>query len=138
MLVTPGQQDPQKRMQVHEGYITLDTHPVSDELAEASEEDAELVDAERCRRGRHALRVGPRSVLLKGSPRYVALSKATASISSGTVPPSCTNRCVCRTAPQGWAWTTSAAIMASSMSFFGSCCRFALYGFTPAAQTHSD
>ena len=68
MLVTPGKQDLQKqRMQVREGHSTPDTHPAPDERADAAEEDAELGDAERWRRGRHALRGVQRSVLLKGS-----------------------------------------------------------------------
>src|SRR5438132_8642374 len=74
MLITPGKQDLQKRMQVREGHITLDKHPAPDEWTNASEDDAELVDTERCGRGCHALRVLQRSVLLKGSPRYLALS----------------------------------------------------------------
>ena len=74
MLVTPGKQDLQERMQVREGHIAADEHPAPDERADASEDDAELVDAERCSRGCHALRVAQRSVPLKGSPRYLALS----------------------------------------------------------------
>ena len=74
MLVTPGKQDLQERMQVCEGHSTPDKHPAPDERADTSEDDAELGDAEQCGRGCHALRVVQRSVLLKGSPRYLALS----------------------------------------------------------------
>jgi hypothetical protein len=74
MLVTPGKQDLLKRMQVREGHITPDKHLAPDEQTDASEDDAELVDVERCGRGCQALRVVPRSVLLKGFPRYLALS----------------------------------------------------------------
>ena len=51
--------------------LTPDKHPTPDKRADTSEDDAELVDAERCSRGCHALRVVQRSVLLKGSPRYL-------------------------------------------------------------------
>jgi hypothetical protein len=61
-------------MQVREGHIAPDKHLAPDEWADAPEDDAELVDAERCERGRHALRVARRIVPLKGSPRYLALS----------------------------------------------------------------
>ena len=77
MLVTPGEHDPQKRMQVREGHLTPDKHPAPDEWTDASEDEAGLVDAERCGRGCHALRVVQRSVALKGSPRYLALSMST-------------------------------------------------------------
>ena len=74
MLVTPGKQDLQKRMQVRKGHLTPDTYPAPDERANASEDDPQLVDAERCGRDCHALRVVQRSVLLKSFPRYLALS----------------------------------------------------------------
>jgi len=63
-------------MQVREGHIAPDKHPAPDEGADAPEDDAELVDAERCSSGSHALRVAQRIMLLKGSPRYLALSLA--------------------------------------------------------------
>ena len=74
MFVTPGKHDLQERMQVREGHSTLDKHSAPDEWADALEDDVELVDAERCGRGCHALRVALRIVPLKGSPRYLTLS----------------------------------------------------------------
>jgi hypothetical protein len=74
MLVTPGKQDLQDRMEVCQGRLAGYQHPPPDERTDAPQDDAELVDAERCRRGSHALRVARRIVSLKGSPRYLALS----------------------------------------------------------------
>src|SRR5215211_4507905 len=61
-------------MQVCKGHITPDKHTAPDEWADAPEDDAELVNAERCGRGHHALRVAQNIVPLKNSPRYLALS----------------------------------------------------------------
>ena len=61
-------------MQVREGHITPDKHPAPDERADVPEDDAELVDTERCSGSSHALRVAQSLTSLKGVPRYLALS----------------------------------------------------------------
>ncbi len=60
---------------MHQGRITLDKDTAPDERTDAPEDNTELVNTERCGRGCHALRVAQYSVPLKGSPRYLALSK---------------------------------------------------------------
>ena len=74
MLVTPGKQDLQDRMEVRQGGIAVHEHATPDERADASQDDPQLVDAEWCSSGSHALRVAQRIRPLKGSPRYLALS----------------------------------------------------------------
>jgi hypothetical protein len=83
MLVTPGKHDLQERMQGRKGHSTPDKHPAPDEWTDAPEDEAELVDAERCSRGCHALRVAQRSVPLKISPRYLTLSSTPGLSSNG-------------------------------------------------------
>jgi hypothetical protein len=61
-------------MQECQGHLTLDKDSAPDKWTNAPEDDAKLVDAEGCGSGCHALRVVQRSVPLKGSPRYLALS----------------------------------------------------------------
>ena len=75
MLVTPGKQDLQDGMEVRQGRIAAHQHATPDEWADAAQDDAELVDAEWCGSGSHALRVAQSIVPLKGSPRYLALSR---------------------------------------------------------------
>ena len=74
MLVTPGKQDLQDGMEVRQGGLAVHQHPTPDERADTTQDDTELVDAEWCRSGRHALRVAQHIMSLKGSPRYLALS----------------------------------------------------------------
>src|SRR5215471_669378 len=77
MLVTPGKEDLQDRMQVCQGGMAVHQHSTPDEWANAAQDDAELIDAEWCSSGNHVLRVAQRSVPLKRSPRYLALSWTT-------------------------------------------------------------
>src|SRR5262249_31271999 len=74
MLIAPGEQDLQDRMQVCQGGMAVHQHATPDEWAYAAQDEAELIDAEWCSSGSHALRVAQRSVPLKRSPRYLALS----------------------------------------------------------------
>src|SRR2546429_849597 len=74
VLVTPGKQDLQDGMQVCQGGRTVEQHPTPDERTDAAQNDPQLIDAERCSHGSHALRVAQRLGSLKGSPRYLALS----------------------------------------------------------------
>ena len=57
-----------------QGGLAGHQHPTPDERADTTQDDTELVDAERCGRGCHALRVAQRIAPLKGVPRYLALS----------------------------------------------------------------
>jgi hypothetical protein len=75
MLVTPGKQDLQDGMEMRQGGIAGHQHATPDERADATQEDAELIDAEWGSSGSHVLRVAQRIGPLKGSPRYLALSK---------------------------------------------------------------
>ena len=61
-------------MQVCQGGLAVHQHPTPDEGADTTQDDTELVDAEQWSSGRHTLRVAQRSMPLKGSPRYLALS----------------------------------------------------------------
>jgi hypothetical protein len=61
-------------MQVRQGRLTPYKHTTPDERADAAQDDPQLVDAERCGRGNHALRVAQSIVPLMGSPRYLVLS----------------------------------------------------------------
>jgi hypothetical protein len=69
MRITPGKQDLQDRMEVRQGGRTVHQHPTPDERADATQDDTQLLDAERHRRWSHALRGAHRIVPLKGSPR---------------------------------------------------------------------
>ena len=69
-----NQQDLQDGMEVRQGGLAGHQHPTPDEWADAAQDDPQLVDAEWCRRGSHALRVAQCLVSLKGVPRYLALS----------------------------------------------------------------
>jgi hypothetical protein len=71
-----------------QGGITVYQHPTPDERANAAEDDVELVNAERCGRGCHALRVVQRSVLLMGAPQYLARSACWVRVYYGS-PPGC-------------------------------------------------
>jgi hypothetical protein len=68
MLIAPGKQDLQKRMEVCQGGIAVHQHPTPDEWADATQDDTQLVDAERCSSNSHALRVAQSLVPLKGVP----------------------------------------------------------------------
>ena len=68
MLITPGKQDLQQRMEVRQGGIAVHQHPTPDEWTDATQDDTQLVDAERCSSNSHALRVAQSLVPLKGSP----------------------------------------------------------------------
>jgi hypothetical protein len=72
MLVTPGKEDLQEGMEVCQGGLAGHQHPTPDERADITQDDTELVDAERCGRGCHALRVAQRITPLKGAgvPEY--------------------------------------------------------------------
>ena len=48
MLVTPGKEDLQDRMEVRQGGLAADQHPTPDERADAAQDDTQLIDAERC------------------------------------------------------------------------------------------
>ena len=74
MLVTPGKQDLQDRMEVRQGCLIVYKHLTPDEWADATQDNTQLIDAQGCGRGRHALRIAQSIVPLKGSPRYLALS----------------------------------------------------------------
>jgi hypothetical protein len=74
MLITPDKQDLQDPMEVRQGGIAGHQHATPDEGANAAQDDAELIDAEWCRSGSHALRVAQCIEPLKGVPRYLALS----------------------------------------------------------------
>ena len=74
MLIAPGEQDLQDRMQVCQGGLAVHQHPTPDEGADTTQDDTELVDGEQWSSDSHALRVAQRRVPLKGSPRYLALS----------------------------------------------------------------
>jgi hypothetical protein len=80
MLIAPGEQDLQDRMQVCQAGLAVHQHSTPDERADTTQDDTELVDAEQWSSGSHALRVAQRSVPLKGSPRYLALSNTVPSI----------------------------------------------------------
>ena len=45
MLVTPGKQDLQDRMEVRQGGCAVHQHPTPDERADAAQDDPQLVDA---------------------------------------------------------------------------------------------
>src|SRR6266851_9078074 len=62
-------------MQVCQGRRTVNQHPTPDERTDAAQDDPQLIDAERCSRGSHALRVAQRIIPLKDSPRNLALSE---------------------------------------------------------------
>lgn len=70
MLIAPGTQDLQKRMEVCQGGSAVHQHPTPDEWTDATQDDTQWVDAERCSSNSHALRVAQRLVPLKGVPRY--------------------------------------------------------------------
>ena len=74
MLIAPGKQDLQDSMQRRQGRIAPYKHTTPAERADATQDDPQLVNAERCSRGHQALRGAPSLVPLKGSPRYLALS----------------------------------------------------------------
>ena len=61
-------------MQVCQGGLAVHQHSTPNKRADTTQDDTELVDAEQWSSGSHALRVAQRSVPLKGSPRYLALS----------------------------------------------------------------
>jgi hypothetical protein len=75
MFIAPGKQDLQKRMEVCQSGIAVHQHPTPDEWADATQDDTQLVDAERCSSNSHGLRVAQSLVPLKGVPRYLVLSK---------------------------------------------------------------
>jgi hypothetical protein len=68
LRIAPGKQHLQERMQRRQGRIAPDKHTTPDERADAAQDDPQLVDAERCGRDKHALRVAQRIVPLKGCP----------------------------------------------------------------------
>jgi hypothetical protein len=74
MLITPGKRDLEEHMQVCEGHRSLDKRAAPDEWTDTPEDDAELVDAVRCGRGCHDLRVAQHSMPLQGFPWYLALA----------------------------------------------------------------
>ena len=49
MLIAPGKQDLQQRMEVCEGGLAGHQHAPPDEWTDAPQDDPQLVDAERCR-----------------------------------------------------------------------------------------
>src|SRR2546426_12548064 len=75
-------------MQVCQGGLAVHQHSTPNKRADTTQDDTELVDAEQWSSGSHALRVAQRSVPLKGSPRYLALSMTGASSPPGRPPTS--------------------------------------------------
>ena len=71
---------------MRQGRITLHKDTAPDERTDAPEDDPQLVDAERCGRGCHALRVAQDLVPLKGAPRYLALSITSCRLSAMFLP----------------------------------------------------
>jgi hypothetical protein len=69
LLIAPGKQHLQERMQGRQGWVALYKHTTPDEQADAAQDDPQLVDAERGGRDKHALRVAQRIVPLKSSPQ---------------------------------------------------------------------
>jgi hypothetical protein len=67
-LVTSGKQDPQDRMAGRQDSIAVHQYPTPDERTDATQNDPQLVDAERCRWCGHALRVAQSIMSLKGIP----------------------------------------------------------------------
>jgi hypothetical protein len=57
MLIAPGKEDLQDRMEVRQGGIAGHQHPTPDEWAEAAQDDPQLGDAEWGSSRSHALRV---------------------------------------------------------------------------------
>src|SRR5262249_42576493 len=57
MLIAPGKEHLQDRMEVRQGGITGHQYPTPDEGADTPQDDAQLVDAQWCRSRSHALRV---------------------------------------------------------------------------------
>ena len=74
MLIAPGKQDLQNRMELRQSRPTAHQHPAPDERADAAQDDPQLVDAEWGSSGSHALRVAQSPTPLKGVPRYLTLS----------------------------------------------------------------
>src|SRR5262245_33938773 len=74
MLIAPGKQDLQDRMELRQSRLAAYQHPTPDERADAAQDDPQLVDAEWGSGGRHALRVAQSPTPLKGVPRYLTLS----------------------------------------------------------------
>jgi transposase len=73
MLITPGEQDLQDGVERRQRGLAAHKDTTPDEWADAAQDDAQLVETERCRRGHHVLRVTQCRVSLKDSPRYLAL-----------------------------------------------------------------
>ena len=74
MLITPGEQDLQDGMEMRQRGLASHKDTTPDEWGDAAQDDAQLVETERCSRGHHVLRVTQCRVSLKDSPRYLALS----------------------------------------------------------------
>jgi hypothetical protein len=75
MVITPSEQDLQDGVEMRQRGLATYKHPAPDEWADAAQDDPQLVDVERYGICRHTLSVTHSLVLLKGFPRYLALSK---------------------------------------------------------------
>jgi hypothetical protein len=73
MLITPGEQDLQDGVEMRQRGLAAHKDTTPDEWADAAQDDAQLVETERCSRGHHVLRVTQCRISLKDSPRYLAL-----------------------------------------------------------------
>ena len=74
VFIAPVESDLQHRVEVRQGRITTNEQATPDEWTDLSQDDAELIDAERFNGLIHTQSVPRRTLRFKVSPRYLALS----------------------------------------------------------------